>query len=349
MSLSGLQLWRIRCQLVTMGKRRKIIDAMHSLRLFDLMPRMGQLVVLSYHRLGAPVADFEFDCDVFGPTAEVFYEQMKWISKNATAISEAELLAAHQSKSQLPKRAVLITFDDAYIDQLKIGLPVLKGLGIPALYFISPGLIDSGSLGFWDVIARAVRLTHLPRLKLKDFHIELSDRSSAARKLTSWVKDQPGAETCHLVADIERLLEVKPAEKNQMMNELMNWEEIEQLLTEGRECGISVGSHGYSHRLLGKLAPADQNFELSSSKQRLEQRLRIPIRSLAYPAGSFSEHTAALAQANGYEAIFSFESGFNRIENLDAFDIKRLPGGDTTSIVACSISLPWGLGASYYP
>ncbi len=130
--------------------------------------------------------------------------------------------------------------------------------------------------------------------------------------------------------------------------ELMSWEDIKFLDQKRHSHGLSIGSHGFTHRLLGTLTPNEQRWELLSAKENLEKVLGHSIHSLAYPAGSFSTDTPSIALGCGYTALFTFESGINS-SLLDPADIKRIPAGETTSIIACSASLPWALGASFYP
>ncbi len=62
---------------------------------------------------------------------------------------------------------------------------------------------------------------------------------------------------------------------------LCGWDDLEEL----ERCGVSVQSHGASHRALSKLDPAEQKSELLRSKATLEDRLGKPVEAIAYPYG----------------------------------------------------------------
>jgi peptidoglycan/xylan/chitin deacetylase (PgdA/CDA1 family) len=332
-----------------MGKRRTIIDAMFKLRLFDAVSPRAQLTVLTYHRIGEVRAGFEYDRTVFGPTEESFARQMQWLATHADPVCETDVIAAADGRVRLPRRSVLVTFDDAYNDQFTVALPILKASRVPATFFVTPGMIDEQTVGFWDHIAHAVRYTGKSTLSVDNRLFNLADKKSATTEITRWVKEQPASETFRLTAKIRDMLEVAPPPRDRQASELMNWDEIAAIAHDEGGHGFSIGSHGMTHRLLARLDRADQEVELRESKRRLEEQLGVPIRSLAYPAGSFGPETPQIARHLGYQAVFSFESGFNEHASLQGYDIKRIPAGDTPSLVACATSMPWALGASYYP
>ncbi|WP_428976916.1 polysaccharide deacetylase family protein [Sphingobium yanoikuyae] len=52
--------------------------------------------------------------------------------------------------------------------------------------------------------------------------------------------------------------------------------------------GITIGSHGLTHRSMAQLSLADARHELVSSKHRLESLIGVPVTSFAYPFGTKS-------------------------------------------------------------
>ncbi|MEA3638961.1 MAG: polysaccharide deacetylase family protein [Lamprobacter sp.] len=72
-----------------------------------------------------------------------------------------------------------------------------------------------------------------------------------------------------------------------------------------KEAGISLGSHGASHRKLAELAPAEQLRELTQSRAALEDLLGQPVEDLCYPFGSFNQVTVRLAAEAGYRSAMT--------------------------------------------
>ncbi len=58
-------------------------------------------------------------------------------------------IAKHiQRRKSFPPRAVAITFDDGYLDNYQLALPILQRLGFKAAFFIVAGQI--GRYNLWD-------------------------------------------------------------------------------------------------------------------------------------------------------------------------------------------------------
>jgi glycosyltransferase involved in cell wall biosynthesis/peptidoglycan/xylan/chitin deacetylase (PgdA/CDA1 family) len=105
-----------------------------------------RISVLLYHRIGPEMKDTFHDLSV--STAR-FAKQMRWLKRLGPPIISAEtLIAWREGKVRLPRRAVLITFDDAYADTATEGFPILESMGIPSLCFAVSGL--TGRHNVWD-------------------------------------------------------------------------------------------------------------------------------------------------------------------------------------------------------
>jgi peptidoglycan/xylan/chitin deacetylase (PgdA/CDA1 family) len=126
-----------------------------------------QLVpVLTYHDIG-PQARGRLVI-----AARTFAEQMRYLKANRyRVITLAELHEFLQLKRQLPRRAVVLTFDDGYRSFMTYAYPVLKELDFPATLFVYTDYVGAGrnALG-WDDLAR---------LAAEGFQVEGHTRSHA--------------------------------------------------------------------------------------------------------------------------------------------------------------------------
>jgi len=78
------------------------------------------------------------------PTA-IFEEQMALLRELAYVPVSLDAVRDHYLHgTALPERAVLITFDDGYRDNLENALPVLRRHGYPAVVFVPIGYLDDG-------------------------------------------------------------------------------------------------------------------------------------------------------------------------------------------------------------
>ncbi|MEA4967018.1 MAG: polysaccharide deacetylase family protein, partial [Bacteroidaceae bacterium] len=100
-------------------------------------PKKG-LVVLMYHHIGENKDRWYVSQKTFAKQLDVL------IKNNFVPISFEDLNKAYQGLSDLPKKPVLITFDDGWLDNYTQAFPVLKNKNIKANIFLTYNFIDSG-------------------------------------------------------------------------------------------------------------------------------------------------------------------------------------------------------------
>ena len=89
-------------------------------------------VILMYHR----ITRVELDPWGMCVSPENFSQQLESIRKVATPMSLADFVRARQS-GELPERAVVVTFDDGYVDNFETALPLLRQHQVPATLFVT--------------------------------------------------------------------------------------------------------------------------------------------------------------------------------------------------------------------
>jgi peptidoglycan/xylan/chitin deacetylase (PgdA/CDA1 family) len=82
----------------------------------------------------------------------------------------------------------------------------------------------------------------------------------------------------------------------------MSWSQVREL----QAAGMTIGAHSRTHRNLAGLEPAAVREELRTSRATLEERLGVPIRSMAFPYGKprvhfTSDETVPEVRGAGYE------------------------------------------------
>jgi peptidoglycan/xylan/chitin deacetylase (PgdA/CDA1 family) len=79
-------------------------------------------------------------------TARAFAAQMAWLAwAGYRAITLDAVLAARTGRDSLPRRPVVITFDDGFQDCWDYAVPVLRSRGFRATFFLVAGLIGGRS------------------------------------------------------------------------------------------------------------------------------------------------------------------------------------------------------------
>jgi peptidoglycan/xylan/chitin deacetylase (PgdA/CDA1 family) len=95
--------------------------------------------VLVYHNLGAQPRGRLVQ------SAASFEQQMRYLkAEGYRALTLAEFLEFTQLKRQLPKKSVVLTFDDGYKSFKQYAYPVLKEMGFPATLFVYTDYVGLG-------------------------------------------------------------------------------------------------------------------------------------------------------------------------------------------------------------
>lgn len=282
-----------------------------------------RLRVLAYHRIDELDAEPDLDPGLISATPASFRAQMELLETRYRVISLDELARAHRGEMPLPARAVLLTFDDGYLDFARNAWPILRDLGLPAVLFVPTHFADRPGAGFWwdrlhSALARTrercIEVAGLGRLELGD----AAARRRAHRVLRTHAKSLPHAEAIAWIDGwVDRLAEVPD------LHRVLGWNELREMAHEG----LSVCSHGHVHALCTRLSPGELAEELRVSKARIETELggAAPPSAFAYPANACDAHARRAVRDAGYELAFGGRRGIDRLPLADAFDLMRLP------------------------
>jgi peptidoglycan/xylan/chitin deacetylase (PgdA/CDA1 family) len=210
----------------------------------------------------------------------------------------------------LPPRAVALTFDDGYRDNLDLAVPLLESLQLPATFFLVPGILSGEVKPWWEVVgwafARATRAS--VTWKGRPLPTRGPAGRAAARREAERLKalDREGRD--QQVAKLCDLLE--PAGQVGDRSRFLDWTGARELVHRG----FSVGSHSLHHAILSREACRTQVADLAESRRWLEDELGVAVRLLAYPNGMRGDYDAMTVQAArdaGYSHSLTMLPGVN--------------------------------------
>jgi peptidoglycan/xylan/chitin deacetylase (PgdA/CDA1 family) len=84
----------------------------------------------------------------------------------------------------------------------------------------------------------------------------------------------------------------------QPLDAMLRWDQVREIA----DAGIEVGAHSHSHPQLDQLAGTALAEELAHSRCLLEERVGMPVRTLAYPYGYSSRRVRKAVEVTGYRS-----------------------------------------------
>jgi peptidoglycan/xylan/chitin deacetylase (PgdA/CDA1 family) len=257
-----------------------------------------RLAVLAYHGIEDP---------------ERFGQHLDRIRRTARAVTLIEALEAIGSRRPLPRRAVLITFDDGHRSVFDVAMPMLRERGLPAVAFVVAGLIGSDDPFWWseviDLARRGGTVAGLPARSPEDLvralkRVPDERRLAAIRELRA-TSNGPAPRMPQLTVEELRTLE---------------------------SVGIAIGNHTWSHPCLPRCGSDVRRTEIEASHHALMEMIGHHPEVFAYPYGDHDEAAAAILRELGYRAAFLFDHRLSLPRPSDPFAVSRLRMNSTTPL-----------------
>jgi len=274
-----------------------------------LRGRSAEWVVLLYHR----VTVLRRDPWGLAVTPEHFEEHLDVIrrcGRPTTLVDLDEML----KRRERPRRAVIVTFDDGYADNLYEARPLLDQYEIPATVFVTTGPLTHARGFWWDELEHALLSPSVTPATLRltvggqQREWALGGASASSNRLAerwrAWREPPTARHACYY--ELWRLLHrASDAERWSVLDTLRAWvgidsttrpthrtmsaAELAELATTGL---VEIGAHAVSHSALSSLTPSAQREEICRSKQDLEDITGRQVSSFAYPFGRRADYTA---------------------------------------------------------
>ncbi len=299
-------------------------------------PGRPLLTVLTYHRVDRQSARPELDPALISAEPEEFERQVEWLARCATPISLAQLLEVRRGAAPLPRRAVLVTFDDGYRDFARHAWPVLRRHGVAVTLFVPTSFPGGARRCFWwDRLHAALwRTPRRDSIETAAGRLPMAteeDRWRAHRALVSWVAVTPPDEAMMTVE-----LLCSALEEPEPVSPLLDWRELRELACDG----VTVAPHTRTHPRLDLMAPAPARREIAGSRWDLARELRCaPSAAFAFPGGRYDERILELLAEEGFELGFTTRRGRNDLSRPDWLSLRRTNVGRRTSLAVLRAQL----------
>lgn len=283
---------------------------------------------------------------------ERFKEQLQYLQKHYNIITLNDFFAWKQGRMLCPKNAVLLTFDDGYLNNYTQLLPLLKKYHVPATIFLPTKYIATKEsnkkkkVAWYDVVTYCIATTAKKELAIRGVAYPLTNDKqkistiAILKEMVTNVKEAQG----HSEHEREKLL-------NEIMNEskvvlsdcndenvlFLSWEQCREM----QQAGVAFGSHSVTHQDMSDLPEKKLREEMRVSKKILQEELgqERPERqkryerqegekiqecvSFAYPFGDYNALVGSEVKAAGYKLGFTVEYGKNTL-TTNPYRLKRI-------------------------
>jgi len=307
---------------------KRLLYGTGALGLYHRVRNARTLTVVMYHRVLDPSDPRWSSCDPdYTLSVDLFAHSLGFFRRHYNVVSPAQVLAARRSGTRLPPRALLITFDDGWADNVDYALPELERAGLPAVMFTVANAVDCLQPFFQERIVSAWRRGVLPVARVAavisgsgiEFAPPAGNDLAALRELIAVIEKMPAGPRASTLAALEPQLD-------QGTDAMVTGAQLRLL----EQRGVAIGAHGESHEPLTRVP--DAGSELRGARDKLARHLQAaPPTLLSFPHGRFDAAIVREALASGYELLFTSVPGLNAAQAAPAPLLARV-GVETESL-----------------
>lgn len=262
---------------------------------------------------------------------EEFEKTIKYLSQNFLVVPLKEAFEYHRGKAiTTTKKIVALTFDDGYLNNFELALPILKKYNVAATFFIVTKGLKSKEFLIWPDLIDLIKSQHKEDITINGFKFpkETYFNEKLQHDVLDYIKTLGDK-----AEDIALELASKHANLKQNINkraELIDIIRENNFVNYVSEPLIEFGSHTHTHFCLEYLDKSTAAKEMEESKVIIEKFTGRKILSLAFPDGSYTQETIDLAKELGYINLVAVEYKLNE-QNKNASILSRFTISNSTT------------------
>lgn len=286
------------------GTLRRLAAASGALALRHRLRNAETLTIVMLHRITLPGTAAARGADPhFTLEAPLFAACLNFFRRHYAVIGLEALRAAREGGAPLPPRALLLTFDDGWRDNLEVAAPLLRAAKMPGLVFVAADVLAEPTPWWWqEILLRVLRtgrhdFAALWAMAGADAPPDAAATPPALRLLLRYGALDPARR----VAILAPLAAGTAAEGPHMLDRAGL----------GDLAGaMAIGAHGTAHLPLSLMdAPGP---DMARARTILQAALPgVAIDSLSFPHGRYDAAVLHGATAAGYDLLFSSDACLN--------------------------------------
>jgi len=272
--------------------------------------------------------------------ASNFSDQMEYLQKHCYVLSLDEFLEIQKSGDDLPPKSTIVSFDDGFRNNYSIAAPILEEHQVPAVFYISSGVVNTDIMFWVDILEDAINLSGKSTIRVRlDQEEEFSIRNDEEKlqalvRIKGYCKTATAVEKDRVIQEVQDAAgEVATVDHSENYQKI-SWKELKEMHENSL---FTIGGHALYHNILSSLEGGLLKKEIRTSLDLLEINLKAPITHYSYPEGlahHYNQEVIDLLKENGIVCSPSAICGLNpKTEN--PFHLKRVMVG------FCGIPFPF--------
>lgn len=220
-------------------------------------------------------------------TPEQFRSLMVRAKERYCPISMEEMYRGWENGRQWPKRAVLITFDDGFRNNLWAAR-ILHELGMSAVFFVCSDVVDSDFKPWYIRFRHILTTRRLDTCTLGPYDVDLRyplQRWHWLATLKEYILSLSPSQCDAALDELASKLEATPIDLKDENYQYMTGADLRELC----DLGMCVGSHSASHTNLTRCDDRELRREIVESRERLTALAGQPVEYMSYPDGRFND------------------------------------------------------------
>jgi peptidoglycan/xylan/chitin deacetylase (PgdA/CDA1 family) len=279
-----------------------------AMRAYHFRRNAATLTVLMFHRVLPEDELARVGADpLYTVTPRFLSDCVAFLRRHYTIVGLKEVLDAQARIKPLPRRAVLITFDDGWYDNLAHALPALAGT--PWTLFAAANPLLAPDCWWQETLLWAMRsgIANFREVwHAADGAATMSDETSGIYSLLLRYAGLSPDKRAVALAPYDEKLRRELCGRPMMLAP----RDLETL----RNAGVDIGIHGDSHLPLSLLERVDVDL-LRARALLIEWLGPYVAPALSFPHGQYDDRVLGAARASQYRLLFCSDAVLNRCEN----------------------------------
>lgn len=301
--------------------------------------------IVMYHYV-RPIAKSKYP-NIKGLELSLFKKQLDFFANNCNVITMEQLIDSIYKKTKLPKNAVLLTFDDGYMDHYSYVYPELISRGFQGSFFVQSMSAEYGKMLITNKIHYILAESNMDDLipliysmldELRVDGLGLESNEEIMRELGHPNRFDTG-ETIFVKRLLQNYLpeDIRNTMVDALFEQIVGVDEGEfakslymnmDQMREMKAAGMFFGLHGEKHYWLDKLDKAKLKEDIDNGLHYLDELIDREYLVMNYPYGAYNDQVIEYIKSIGVKLGITVEPGQADIERDSVYTYPRFDTND---------------------